>query len=58
MLYVRDGSEDGTKGLTENGVDELQNLLAEYGHGMVESASFLSMSNLIRMWSNALWQTR
>jgi hypothetical protein len=58
LLYVRDGSEDGTKGLTENGVDELQNLLAEYGHGMVESASFSSMSNLIRMWSNALWQTR
>ena len=58
LLYVRDGSEHGTKGLTENGVDELQNLLAEYGHGMVESASFSSMSNLIRMWSNALWQTR
>ena len=29
LLYVRDGSEDGTKGLTENGVDELQNLLAD-----------------------------
>ena len=58
LLYVRDGSEDGTKGLTENGVDELQNLLDEYGHGMVESASFSSMNNAIRMWSNALWQTR
>lgn len=29
LLYVRDGSEHGTKGLTENGVDELQNLLAD-----------------------------
>ncbi|MBZ9794023.1 hypothetical protein K9B32_28725, partial [Rhizobium sp. 3T7] len=29
LLYVRDGSESGTKGLTENGVDELQNLLAD-----------------------------
>jgi hypothetical protein len=29
LLYVRDGSEDGTTGLTENGVDELQNLLAD-----------------------------
>ncbi|RVL76688.1 hypothetical protein CN140_27720 [Sinorhizobium meliloti] len=29
LLYVRDGSEYGTKGLTENGVDELQNLLAD-----------------------------
>ena len=29
-----------------------------YGHGMVESASFSSRNNAIRMWSNALWQTR
>lgn len=29
LLYVRDGSEYGTKGLTENGVGELQNLLAD-----------------------------
>ncbi|MGV1987285.1 hypothetical protein ACQZ5N_11715 [Agrobacterium sp. 22-221-1] len=29
LLYVRDGCEYGTKGLTENGVDELQNLLAD-----------------------------
>lgn len=29
LLYVRDGSEDGTKGLTENGIDDLQNLLAD-----------------------------
>ncbi|WP_093041846.1 hypothetical protein [Rhizobium tibeticum] len=29
LLYVRDGSEYGTKGLTANGVDELQNLLAD-----------------------------
>ncbi len=29
LLYVRDGSEYATKGLTENGVDDLQNLLAD-----------------------------
>lgn len=29
LVYVRDGSEDGTKGLTENGIDDLQNLLAD-----------------------------
>ncbi|WP_272951521.1 hypothetical protein [Sinorhizobium medicae] len=29
MFYVRVGSEYGTKGLTENGVDELQKLLAD-----------------------------
>ncbi|MET3616368.1 hypothetical protein ABID16_004722 [Rhizobium aquaticum] len=29
LLYVRDGSEDGTKGLTENGVDDLRDLLAD-----------------------------
>ncbi|WP_026616910.1 hypothetical protein [Ensifer aridi] len=29
LLYVCDGSEYGTKGLTENGVDELQDLLAD-----------------------------
>lgn len=29
MFYVRDGSEDGTTGLTENGVNELQELLAD-----------------------------
>lgn len=28
LVYVRDGSEDGTKGLTENGVDDLRDLLA------------------------------
>ena len=29
MVYVRDGSEDGTKGLTENGIDDLRDLLAD-----------------------------
>lgn len=29
LVYVSDGSEDGTKGITENGIDELQNLLAD-----------------------------
>lgn len=29
LVYVRDGSEDGTKGLTENGIDDLQALLAD-----------------------------
>jgi hypothetical protein len=29
LVYVSDGSEDGTKGLTENGIEELQSLLAE-----------------------------
>jgi len=29
MFYVRDGSEDGTTGLTEDGVNELQELLAD-----------------------------
>lgn len=29
LVYVRDGSEDGTKGLTENGIDDLQELLAD-----------------------------
>jgi hypothetical protein len=29
LVYVRDGSEDGTKGLTENGVDDLKDLLAD-----------------------------
>jgi hypothetical protein len=29
LVYVRDGTEDGTKGLTENGIDDLQNLLAD-----------------------------
>ncbi len=29
LVYVSDGSEDGTKGLTENGIDELQSLLAD-----------------------------
>ncbi|MGF6160729.1 hypothetical protein M2267_006008 [Ensifer sp. KUDG1] len=29
LLYVRDGSEYGTKGLTQNCVEELQNLLAD-----------------------------
>jgi hypothetical protein len=29
LVYVRDGSEDGTKGLTKNGIDDLQNLLAD-----------------------------
>jgi hypothetical protein len=29
LAYVRDGSEDGTKDLTENGIDDLQNLLAD-----------------------------
>lgn len=38
LVYVCDGSEHGTKGLIENGVDELQNILAEE-HGTVESVS-------------------
>ncbi|MCD2175642.1 hypothetical protein [Rhizobium sp. C4] len=29
LVFVRDGSEDGTKGLTENGVDDLRDLLAD-----------------------------
>jgi hypothetical protein len=29
MFYVNDGSEDGTTGLTEDGVNELQELLAD-----------------------------
>jgi len=29
MVYVRAGSEDGTTGLTENGVNDLQELLAD-----------------------------
>jgi hypothetical protein len=29
MFYVRDGSEDGTTGLTENGVNDLEELLAD-----------------------------
>ncbi|MQX90524.1 hypothetical protein [Sinorhizobium meliloti] len=29
LLYVRDDSEYGTMGLTENSVEELQNLLAD-----------------------------
>ncbi|OCP35046.1 hypothetical protein [Ensifer sp. LC163] len=29
LIYVRDGSEDGTKGLTENGIDDLRDLLAD-----------------------------
>ncbi len=29
LVYISDGSEDGTKGLTENGIEELQSLLAD-----------------------------
>ncbi len=29
LVYVSDGSEDGTKDLTENGIEELQSLLAD-----------------------------
>ena len=29
LVYVSDGTEDGTKGLTENGIEELQSLLAD-----------------------------
>jgi len=29
LVNVSDGSEDGTKGLTENGIDDLQSLLAD-----------------------------
>ncbi len=29
LVYVRDGSEDGTKGLTEDGIDDLRSLLAD-----------------------------
>ncbi|MDW9701803.1 hypothetical protein GOC40_32120 [Sinorhizobium meliloti] len=29
LVYVRDGSEDGTKGLTENGIEDLRDLLAD-----------------------------
>nr|QCL10399.1 hypothetical protein pC6.5c_506 [Rhizobium rhizogenes] len=29
LVYVRDGSEDGTKGLTENGIDDLQYFFAD-----------------------------
>ena len=29
LVYVRDGSEDDIKGLTENGVDDLRDLIAD-----------------------------
>ncbi len=29
LVYVRDGNEDGTKGLTESGIDDLRSLLAD-----------------------------
>lgn len=29
LVHVSDGSEDGTKGLTGNGIEELQSLLAD-----------------------------
>ena len=29
LVYVRDGSEDGTKCLTESGIDDLRSLLAD-----------------------------
>ncbi|MGP3711320.1 hypothetical protein ACS5UA_10710 [Brucella sp. RRSP16] len=29
LVYVSDGSEDGTEGLTPNGIEELQSLLAD-----------------------------
>jgi hypothetical protein len=29
LVYVPDGSEDGTKGLTESGIDDLRSLLAD-----------------------------
>ncbi|ACM29289.1 hypothetical protein [Rhizobium rhizogenes] len=29
VVYVRHGSEDGTTGLTENGIDDLQDLFAD-----------------------------
>ena len=29
LVYVHDGSEDGTKGLTENGLDDLKSLIAD-----------------------------
>lgn len=29
LVYVSDGSEDGTKGLTGNGIEELQSLLTD-----------------------------
>ncbi|WP_065704173.1 hypothetical protein [Agrobacterium sp. 13-2099-1-2] len=29
LIYLSDGSEDGTKGLSENGIEELQSLLAD-----------------------------
>ncbi len=29
LVYVLDGSEDGTRGLTENGIDDLKSLLAD-----------------------------
>ena len=29
LVYVSDGSEDGTKGLTENGIEELESILAD-----------------------------
>ena len=33
LVYIRDGTEDGTKGLTQNGIDDLQNLLADIRTG-------------------------
>lgn len=29
LVYVRDGTEDGTRGLTEDGIDDMQALLAD-----------------------------
>jgi hypothetical protein len=29
LVYVHDGSEDGTKGMTANGIDDLKSLLAD-----------------------------
>lgn len=33
LVYVHDGSEDGTRGLTANGIDDLKSLLADIRTG-------------------------
>jgi hypothetical protein len=42
LVYVRDGGEDGTKGLTENGIDDLRDLLADIRASDGEIHQFLA----------------
>ncbi len=47
LVYVSDGSEDGTKGLTPNGIEELRSLLADIRTWTAVSASSSSRHNAI-----------